>query len=74
MACVAGQTCPADMSTADAMFNPNQAEAAAGRYRADIDGLRALAVLPVVFYHFGVTAPSQVALSASTFSSSSLGF
>src|SRR5215469_4120049 len=29
-------------------------ERASLRYRADIDGLRALAVVPVVFYHFHV--------------------
>lgn len=36
------------------LANPNRAEAAASHYRPDIDGLRAMAVLPVVFYHFGV--------------------
>jgi peptidoglycan/LPS O-acetylase OafA/YrhL len=45
---------PADITEAPAA----QAHPAKGhalpRYRADIDGLRALAVLPVVFWHYGV--------------------
>jgi peptidoglycan/LPS O-acetylase OafA/YrhL len=36
------------------MLNFNRSEAAGGHYRPDIDGLRALAVLPVVFYHYRV--------------------
>jgi len=34
------------------MRNPNQIEAAGERYRPDIDGLRAVAIIPVVFFHF----------------------
>jgi peptidoglycan/LPS O-acetylase OafA/YrhL len=33
---------------------PAEAAPSAARYRPDIDGLRALAILPVVFYHFRV--------------------
>src|ERR1051326_6224774 len=36
------------------MLNLKRREAAAGHYRPDIDGLRAISVLPVVFYHYGV--------------------
>ena len=34
-------------------------------YRADIDGLRAVAIVPVVFYHGGI-APFTAAMSAWT--------
>jgi len=36
------------------MLNLNRSEAVGDDYRADIDGLRAVAVLPVVFYHYHV--------------------
>ncbi len=36
------------------MPRPQQAEPSAFHYRPDIDGLRAIAVVPVVLYHFGV--------------------
>ncbi len=36
------------------MPQPQIAERASLRYRPDIDGLRAIAVVPVVLYHFGV--------------------
>jgi peptidoglycan/LPS O-acetylase OafA/YrhL len=40
------------MTIADSNFN--RIEAVGGHYRPDIDGLRAVAVLPVVFYHYSV--------------------
>ncbi|HEX3809437.1 MAG TPA: acyltransferase family protein [Rhizomicrobium sp.] len=36
------------------MPDQTRSNAAAGHYRPDIDGLRALAILPVVFYHYRV--------------------
>src|SRR5579863_825458 len=36
------------------MPQPQIAERASLRYRPDIDGLRAIAIVPVVLYHYGV--------------------